>query len=87
LSRLGLQRRIRLRCQHYFAACRVASQTDLALTMPERLARVVNQQFGNQMLPFPLQMPSLDIHLYWHANVDNDPASIWLRGQINDAMT
>ena len=87
LSRLGLQRRIRLRCQHYFAACRVASQTDLALTMPERLARVVNQQFGNQILPFPLQMPSLDIHLYWHANVDNDPASIWLRGQINDAMT
>lgn len=87
LSRLGLQRRIRLRCQHYFAACRTASQTDLALTMPERLARVVNQQFGNQVLPFPLQMPSLDIHLYWHANVDNDPASIWLRGQINDAMT
>jgi DNA-binding transcriptional LysR family regulator len=86
LSRLGLQRRIRLRCQHYFAACRVASQTDLALTMPERLARVVNQQFGNQILPFPLQMPSLDIYLYWHANVDNDPASIWLRGQINDAM-
>jgi DNA-binding transcriptional LysR family regulator len=86
LSRLGLQRRIRLRCQHYFAACRVVSQTDLALTMPERLARVVNQQFGNQILPFPLQMPSLDIYLYWHANVDNDPASIWLRGQINAAM-
>jgi DNA-binding transcriptional LysR family regulator len=86
LSRMGLQRRIRLRCQHYFAACRVASQTDLALTMPERLAQVVNQQFGNQILPFPLQMPSLDIYLYWHANVDNDPASIWLRGQINDAM-
>jgi DNA-binding transcriptional LysR family regulator len=86
LSRMGLQRRIRLRCQHYFAACRVASQTDLALTMPERLARVVNQQFGNQILPFPLQMPSLDIYLYWHANVDNDPASLWLRSQINDAM-
>jgi DNA-binding transcriptional LysR family regulator len=86
LSRLGLQRRIRLRCQHYFAACRVASQTDLALTMPERLARVVNQQFGNQILPIPLQMPSLDIYLYWHANVDNDPASLWLRNQIHDAM-
>jgi DNA-binding transcriptional LysR family regulator len=86
LSRLGLQRRIRLRCQHYFAACRVVSQTDLALTMPERLARVVNQQFGNQILPFPVQMPSLDIYLYWHANVDNDPANLWLRQQINQAM-
>ncbi|MFA9216073.1 MAG: LysR family transcriptional regulator [Sphingomonadaceae bacterium] len=82
LSRLGLQRRIRLRCQHYFAACRVVSQTDLALTMPERLAQVVNQQFGNQILPFPLTIPSLDIYLYWHANVDTDPANQWLRAQI-----
>jgi DNA-binding transcriptional LysR family regulator len=86
LSRLGLQRRVRLRCQHYFAACRVVSQTDLALTMPERLARVVNQQFGNQILPFPLQMPSLDIYLYWHANIDTDPAGLWLREQIIEAM-
>lgn len=82
LSRLGLQRRVRLRCQHYFAACRVVSQTDLALTMPERLAQVVNQQFGNQILPFPLSIPELDIYLYWPANVDTDPANQWLREQI-----
>jgi len=87
LSRHGLQRKIRLRCQHYFAACRVVSQSDLALTMPERLARVVNQQFRNQILPFPLQMPALDIYLYWHANVDNDPASQWLRQQITQVMS
>jgi len=86
LSRQGLQRRIRLRCQHYFAACRVVSETDLALTMPERLARIVNQQFNNQILPIPLEMPSLDVYLYWHANVDSDPANTWLRTQIGAAM-
>ncbi|MYM35443.1 LysR family transcriptional regulator [Duganella sp. FT50W] len=86
LSRQGLQRRIRLRCQHYFAACRVVSQTDLALTMPDRLARIVNQQFGNQILPLPLTMPSLDVYLYWHANVDNDPANTWLRARVAAAM-
>lgn len=86
LSRQGLQRKIRLRCQHYFAACRVVSQTDLALTMPDRLARIVNQQFTNQILPLPLAMPSLDVYLYWHANVDNDPANTWLRAQITAAM-
>ena len=86
LSRQGLQRRIRLRCQHYFAACRVVSETDLALTMPERLARIVNQQFNNQILPMPLEMPSLDVYLYWHANVDSDPANTWLRTQISAAM-
>lgn len=86
LSRQGLQRNIRLRCQHYFAACRVVSQTDLALTMPDRLARIVNQQFNNQILQLPLALPSLDVYLYWHANVDNDPANLWLRSQISAAM-
>ncbi|MFZ6863629.1 LysR family transcriptional regulator [Undibacterium sp. Ji67W] len=86
LSRLGLQRRIRLRCQHYFAACRVVSQTDLLLTMPEAYACIVNQQFTNQILAFPLTMPSWDVYLYWHQNLDGDPANCWLREQIMQAF-
>ena len=82
LSRLGLQRRIRLRCQHYFAACRVTSQTDLLLTMPEAYARIANEQFGNQIFPLPLPMPSWDVYLYWHQNVENDAANRWLRDQV-----
>jgi DNA-binding transcriptional LysR family regulator len=86
LSRLGLQRRIRLRCQHYFAACRVISQTDLMLTMPERYARIANEQFNNQILALPLPMPSWDVYLYWHQNIDNDPANRWLREQVVQAF-
>jgi DNA-binding transcriptional LysR family regulator len=82
LSRFGMERRIRLRCQHYFAACRVVGQTDLILTMPERYARIANQQFDNQILPFPLEVPAFDVFLYWHSNVDNDPANRWLREEI-----
>jgi DNA-binding transcriptional LysR family regulator len=79
LARLGLQRRVRLRCQHYFAACQVVSETDLVLTMPERHARVTNAQFGNRILPFPVETPRLDAYLYWHSNVDQEPANRWLR--------
>ena len=86
LSRIGMQRKIRLRCQHYFAACRVVSQTDLLLTMPERYARVANQQFDNQLLPLPLEMPAWDVYLYWHANVEDDPANKWLRERLTAAM-
>ncbi|HTD04982.1 LysR family transcriptional regulator [Undibacterium sp.] len=86
LSRLGLQRRIRLRCQHYFAACRVVSQTDLLLTMPEGYARIANLQFGNQIVPLPITMPSWDVYLYWHRNVENDPANRWLREQVTQAF-
>lgn len=86
LSRLGLQRRIRLRCQHYFAACRVVSQTNLLLTMPERFARIANEHFNNQILTLPLAMPSWDVYLYWHRNVENDPANRWLREQVAQAF-
>jgi DNA-binding transcriptional LysR family regulator len=82
LSRLGLQRRVLLRCQHYYAACRVVSQTDLLLTMPERYARAANQHLDNRILPFPAEMPAFDVYLYWHANVDGDPANRWLREQL-----
>jgi DNA-binding transcriptional LysR family regulator len=86
LSRDGLSRRIRLRCQHYFAACRVVSQTDLILTMPGNYARVANRQFGNQVLPLPFSMPPLDAYLYWHANVENEPANRWLRAALTQSI-
>ena len=72
LSRHGLKRRIRLRCQHYFAACRVVSETDLILTMAERYARIVNRLFRNRVLPFPLEVPDYDAYLYWHVNAEAD---------------
>jgi DNA-binding transcriptional LysR family regulator len=65
----------------------VVSETDLILSMPERYARVANQQFGNQILPLPLQAPTLDAYLYWHANVDNEPANRWLRAQLMQALS
>jgi len=86
LSRQGLKRRIRLRCQHHFAACRVVSETDLILTMAERYARIVNRLFRNRVLPFPLEVPDYDAYLYWHANADADPANRWLRGLLISAF-
>lgn len=86
LSRHGLQRRVRLRCQHYFSACRVVSQTDLVLTMPESYARIASAQWACQLLPFPLPTPTLDAVLYWHAQLDADPANAWLRERLLRAL-
>lgn len=82
LNRMGLKRHITLRCQHYFAACKVVSETDLLLTMPEHYARLANHQFNNQIWPFPLTSPKLDMHLYWHKSAQKDPAHQWLRHLI-----
>lgn len=86
LNREGLRRQISLRCQHYFAACRVVSETDLLLTMPEQYANIANAQFMNRIDPFPLATQPIDAHLYWHSSADNDPANSWLREQLLHLM-
>jgi DNA-binding transcriptional LysR family regulator len=82
LGRHNLRRRVRLRCQNYFAACSVVSETDLVLTMPRRYASILNVQFNNRLLPFPLEAPALGTYVYWHANSAGDPANEWLRQQL-----
>lgn len=86
LNREGLRRTIALRCQHYFAACRVVAETDLFLTMPEHYATIANAQFDNRIDAFPLATQPIDAHLYWHANTDNDAAHAWLRQQLITVM-
>lgn len=82
LARHGWQRRISLRCQHYYAAARVVSETDLLVTMPAGVAELLQQSGPYETVPFPLDMPGQDLFLCWHKNVDNDPANRWLREQI-----
>lgn len=86
LTRIGKRRRIGLRCQHYFEACRLVSQTDMLLTMPERYALLLNTHFKNRHYPFPAKLPFLDVHLYWHVSAESDPANRWLRQEIEKAF-
>lgn len=83
LSRLGVQRSIRLRCQHYYAACRVVEATDLLLTMPETYAKIISERAKIIIMNPPANLPSLDVHLYWHKAYDKEPALIWFREQLN----
>lgn len=87
LAKLGLQRRVRVRCQSYFAACRVVAETDLLLTMPERYAHVLERGTSNQILPIPIEAAPITLHLYWHAAVDGDPANRWLRARLVEAFS
>ncbi|HLB90966.1 MAG TPA: LysR family transcriptional regulator [Terriglobales bacterium] len=46
-----------------------------------------NETRMNQVYPFPLAIPRLEAHLYWHESVENDPANRWLRQEIEDVLT
>ncbi|MGB7192603.1 MAG: LysR family transcriptional regulator [Collimonas pratensis] len=82
LARMGRQRQIGLRCQHYHAACHVVSASDLLTTMPEHYAQIANLNLPNRIYPLPLPTPTLDVYLYWHENAELDPANRWLRAVL-----
>ncbi|HEX7045711.1 MAG TPA: LysR family transcriptional regulator [Burkholderiales bacterium] len=82
LSRLGFERQVRLRCQQYEAACRIVAASDLLLTMPRRHAEAVNATIGNALLPVPLPLPAIELHLYWHRQAEDEPGNRWLRGEL-----
>lgn len=90
LGRLGMSRRIRVRCQQHAAASEIVSQSDLLATMARSQAQTVtaiaHPQTKNQLLPFPADIPPLETFLYWHANVDEDAASQWFRQMLLELL-
>jgi len=87
LKARGAKRTVGLRCQDYFTACQVVSQTNLLLTMPERFARVANAELNNTLHPFPMKIPKFGVYMYWHNAAHNDPENSWLREQIMDLFS
>lgn len=83
LGRLGMTRRIRVRCQQHAAAAEIVGRSDLLATMAHSQAHMVttlaDAQTKYQVLPFPTDLPPLETFMYWHANVDEDAASQWFR--------
>ena len=87
LSRIGLQRKIALRCQHAFSACRIITNTDMLLTLSKTAALMYSDIMDITIYPLPVALPPIDVHLYWHINVDKDPANKWLRNKMIMAVT
>lgn len=82
LGRLGLQRRVTLRCQNYEAACRVVAGSALLLTMPREQAAPLRAALGFHILPMPLDLPPIEMHLYWHRQAQDLPVQRWLRERL-----
>lgn len=82
LGRLGIERRVRLRCQSHEAAARAVAATDLLLTLPRTQAEWLRERFGLQILSLPLRLPAVQGHLYWHPSFEDEPVRRWLREQM-----
>ena len=60
----------------------MTADSDMALTLPGRLARRLAATLALQVVDLPLPMPPLSPAMIWHERFQDDPAHAWLRGQI-----
>lgn len=90
LSRLGENRDIAMRCQHYYAAAKVVGKTDWLLTLPTTYASALcddtNPNNPYVIFPLPFKAEPLEVHLYWHQKAEQDPAMIWCKQQIENLL-
>ncbi|MET0342390.1 MAG: LysR family transcriptional regulator [Polyangiales bacterium] len=86
LARLGRARRVRVRCQLHSAACTLVARSELLVTMPGGQLAMLPQGAALEQRAFPVEVPPLGTAMYWHANVDEDPANRWLRACVAAVM-
>lgn len=82
LDRSAPQRKVRLTVPHYVAIGHILQSSDLVATVPQRLAERMVAPFELAVLPHPVKLPEIAIHLFWHARYQKDPANQWLRNLI-----
>ncbi|MFT3770895.1 MAG: LysR family transcriptional regulator [Minicystis sp.] len=84
LTRLGKKRRVALYIPHFLAAPIVISQSDLILTLPERIARSFAAMLPLTIVPPPLDLDGFSVTAFWHERQAHDPAHVWFRGLVQE---
>lgn len=86
LRAAGLQRTIALDIPHFSVLPHILARSDLAVTLPLRIAKLFNT--GDQFVIYklPTDIPPVDVTLHWHADFENDACNRWLRQSIIDVL-
>ena len=72
-------RNIKLVVPHFVALGHILQSTDLVATVPEIYAQESLKPFNLKYQAHPIQLPEIDINLFWHSKYHKDPATQWLR--------
>lgn len=85
LAERGLERKVGLRLPHFLAAPLAVAQTDMVLTLPERLARQAAEWAPLSVWEPPVPLPSFSFRMVWHERNHSDKAHRWVRARAVSA--
>jgi DNA-binding transcriptional LysR family regulator len=86
LQSMGLTRRVALGVPHFLVAPRIAATTDLVLTLPRRVARLVERDLPLVVLEPPLPLKPFAMSMLWHERQAGDAGHAWLRRTLADLV-
>jgi DNA-binding transcriptional LysR family regulator len=82
LERAGIEPEVVLKLPHFLAVPMVIAETDLVVTVPQRVGEIFARILPVRLLPHPLKIPPFQVNQYWHRRYHADPANRWLRGNF-----
>lgn len=82
LAAQGRKRHLSLVVPHFLAAPHVVAETDLVLTLAERVARHFALRLRLRILGLPVKVPSVRLSMLWHERQQKDRGHEWLRERV-----
>jgi DNA-binding transcriptional LysR family regulator len=82
LAALGKKRRVAVEVPHFLVAPHVVRETDVVLTLAERVALALAPLLGLRQLAPPLELSGFSMSMAWHDRQHIDPAHTWLRATV-----
>jgi DNA-binding transcriptional LysR family regulator len=83
LSAQNIVRKIAVWEPSFLVIPHLIATSSLITTVPERLARMCAEMLPLKILEPPLQLPALNVSLYWHDRTHLSPAHQWLRNLVH----
>lgn len=82
----GIDRPIALDIPHFSVLPSILARSDLAVTLPLRIARLFNAQDQFSMYELPVTIPEVEVTLHWHQDFEGDAGNRWMRQAIVDLL-
>jgi DNA-binding transcriptional LysR family regulator len=82
LEEKGHRRRVMLELSHFMSLLAILPNSDLIATVPDDIATAVARYIKIQRIELPFRPPVIDVQLFWHRRMQDDPANKWLRGMF-----
>jgi len=82
LEKAGVLKRVKFSVPHFTAVPYIISNSDLLVTVPQKLAESAATPFKLHYQSTPLRLPDLQTNIFWHRRFHQDQGSQWLRNLI-----